>query len=103
MGDFPTVIIVAAGSVHDVNIPDQIVWAAGSFYIMDRGYLDFARWHRLQQGGAFFVTRARPNFRGARRYSRPVDKTTGLRCDQTGGLTGRKAQHDYPDPLRRIG
>lgn len=70
---------------------------------MDRAYLDFARWHRLHQGGAFFVTRAKQNFRCARRYSRPVDKTTGLRFDQTVVLTGLKAHHDYPDPLRRIG
>jgi IS4 transposase len=102
-GNFPTVIIVSTGSVHDVNILDQLVWQAGSFYIMDRGYLDFARWHRLHQCGAFFVTRAKQNFRCARRYSRLVDKTTGLRFDQTVVMTGLKAQHDYPDPLRRIG
>lgn len=102
-GNFPTVIIVSTGSVHDVNILDQLVWEAGSFYIMDRGYLDFARWHRIHQCGAFFVTRAKQNFRCARRYSRPVDKTTGLRFDQTVVLTGLEAQRDYPDPLRRIG
>jgi len=60
---------------------------AGSFYILDRGYLDFARWHRLHQCGAFFVTHAKQNFRCARRYSRPVDKTTGLRFNQTVVLT----------------
>ena len=102
-GNFPTVIIVSTGSVHDVNILDQLVWEAGSFYIMDRGYLDFARLHRLHQCGAFFVTRAKQNFRCARRYSRPVDKTTGLRFDQTVVMIGLKARHDYPDPLRRIG
>lgn len=102
-GNFPTVIIVSTGKVHDVNILDQLVWEAGSFYIMDRGYLDFARWYRLQQCGAFFVTRAKQNFQCARRYSRPVDKTTGLRFDQTVTLTGLKAQEDYPAPLRRIG
>jgi Transposase DDE domain len=102
-GNFPTVIIVTPGSVHDVNLLDQLVWEAGSFYIMDCGYLDFARWHRLHQCGAFFVTRAKQNFRCARRYSRPVDKTIGLRFDQTVVLTGPGAQHDYPDPLRRIG
>jgi hypothetical protein len=102
-GNFPTVIIVTPGSVHDVNILDQLVWQAGSFYIMDRGYLDFARWHRLHQCGAFFVTRAKQNFRCARRYSRPVAKITGLRFDQTVMTTGLDAQHDYPDPLRRIG
>jgi len=102
-GNFPTVIIVSPGRVHDVNILDQLVWEAGAFYIMDRGYFDFARWHRLHQGGAFFVTRAKQTFHGARRYSRPVDKTTGLRFDQTVGLTGLTARRDYPSPLRRIG
>ena len=102
-GNFPTVIIITPASVHDVNILDQLVWVAGSFYIMDRGYLDFARLHRLHQCGAFFVTRARKNFRRARRYSRPVDKSTGLRFDQTVVMSGFYARHDYPDPLRRIG
>ena len=102
-GNFPAVIIITPGSIHDVNILDQLVWEAGAFYIMDRGYLDFARWHRLHQSGAFFVTRARHNFRCARRYSRPVDKTTGLRFDQTVVTTGFYAQTHYPDPLRRIG
>ena len=102
-GNFPTVIIITPGSVHDVNILDQLVWEAGAFYIMDRGYLDFARWHRLHQSGAFFVTRAKQNFRCARRYSRPVDKTAGMRFDQTVVTTGFYAQAHYPDPLRRIG
>ena len=102
-GNFPAVIIISTGSVHDVNILDQLVWEAGSFHIMDRGYLDFARWHRIHQCGAFFVTRARQNFRCARRYSRPVDKTTGLRFDQTVVMTGLNAQQDYPASLRRIG
>ncbi len=102
-GNFPTVIIITPGSVHDVNILDQLVWEAGSFYIMDRGYLDFARLHRIHQAGAFFVTRAKKNFRCARRYSRPVDKSTGLRFDQTVVTTGLQAQRDYPAPLRRIG
>jgi hypothetical protein len=102
-GNFPTVIIITSGSVHDVNLLDQLVWEAGAFYIMDRGYLDFARLHRLHQSGAFFVTRAKQNFRCARRYSRPVDKTTGLRFDQTVMLTGPKTQRDYSAPLRRIG
>ena len=102
-GNFPTVIIVSAGSVHDVNILDQLVWEAGSFHIMDRGYLDFARWQRIHQCGAFFVLRAKQNFRCARRYSRPVAKPTGLRFDQTVVMTGLKAHHDYSVPLRRIG
>lgn len=70
---------------------------------MDRGYLDFTRLHRLHSSSAFFVTRAKKNFRCARRYSRPVDKTTGLRLDQTVVTTGFYARRDYPDPLRRIG
>jgi hypothetical protein len=102
-GNFPTVIIVTPGSVHDVNILDQLTWEAGSFYIMDRGYLDFSRLHRLHQGAAFFVTRAKKNFRCARRYSRLVDKATGLRFDQTVVTVGFYARRDYPDALRRIG
>ncbi len=102
-GNFPTVIIVTPGSVHDVNILDQLAWEAGAFYIMDRGYLDFARLHRLHRCAAFFVTRAKKNFRCARRYSRPVDKSTGLRFDQTVVTVGFHARRDYPDPLRRIG
>lgn len=102
-GHFPTVVIITPGSVHDVNILDQLVYQAGSFYIMDRGYLDFARLHRIAQHSAFFVTRARKNFRFQRRYSRPVNKRTGLRFDQTVVLRGFYAQQDYPQALRRIG
>jgi len=102
-GNFPTVIILTPGSVHDVNILDQLAWEAGSFYIMDRGYLDFARLHRLHQCAAFFVTRAKKKFSCARRYSRPVDKATGLRFDQTVATSGFYARRDYPDALRRIG
>jgi len=102
-GNFPTVILVSAASLHGINILDQLVWEAGSFDIMDRGDLDFARLHRLHPSGAFFVTRAKKNFRFARRYSRPMDKSTGLRLDQTVVTTGLRAQRDYPAPLRRIG
>jgi hypothetical protein len=102
-GNFPTVIIVTQGNVHDVNILDQMAWEAGSFYVMDRGYLDFARLHRLHLCSAFFVTRAKKNSRLARRYSRPVDKSTGLRFDQTVVTTGFNASRNYPAALRRIG
>jgi hypothetical protein len=102
-GNFPTVIIITPGSVHDVNILDQLVYEAGSFYIMDRGYLDFARLHRIAQHSAFFVTRAKKNFRCQRRYSHPVGKSTGLRFDQTVVLSGFHAQRAYPQTLRRIG
>lgn len=102
-GNFPTVVILTPGRVHDVHFLDELSYEAGSFYIMDRGYLDFARWHRLHTAAAFFVTRAKQNLRRRRRYSRPVDKATGLRLDQTVLLVGDYARRDYPAPLRRIG
>ena len=102
-GNFPTVVILTTGKIHDVNILDQMIYEAGSFYIVDRGYLDFGRLHRIHCCGAFFVTRAKKNSRLQRRYSRPVDKSTGLRFDQTVVLTGVRSQQQYPDALRRIG
>ena len=102
-GCFPTVVIPTTGQVHDVNILDQLVYEAGSFYIVDRGYLDFGRLHRVHLCGAFFVTRAKKNSRFQRRYSRAVDKSTGLRFDQTVVLTGFRSHQQYPDALRRIG
>ena len=101
-GNYPTVVIVTTGRVHDVNILDQLAFEPGSFYIFDRGYLDFARLHRLHLSGAFFVTRAKKNFRFRRRHSQPVDKSTGLRLDQTVALTGFYALRSYPAVLRRI-
>lgn len=101
-GNYPTVVIVTTGRVHDVNILDQLAFEPGSFYIFDRGYLDFARLHRLHLQGAFFVTRAKKNFQFRRRYSQPVDKSTGLRLDQTVVLTGFYALRAYPTGLRRI-
>jgi transposase len=80
-----------------------MIWQAGAFYVMDRGYIDLARLHRLHQCAAFFVIRARKNFRYARRYSRPVDKTAGLRFDQTVQTAGLHTEFAYPDALRRIG
>lgn len=102
-GNYPTVILLTSGKVHDVNILDDLTFEAGAFYIMDRGYLDFARLHRMHEDRAFFVTRAKKNSRFQRRYSRPVDKSTGLRLDQTVVLTGFYSHQQYPDPLRRIG
>jgi len=101
-GSIPTFIRISEGLLHDVNILDEIVPEAGSFYIMDRGYLDFARLYRLHQCLAFFVTRAKDNFRFHRLYSHPVDKSTGLMCDQTIVLSGFYAAKDYPEKLRRI-
>ncbi len=85
-----------------MNILDQIAFEAGSFYVMDRGYIDFARLHALHRAQAFFVTRAKSNLQYRRLYSHPVDKTTGLRCDQTILLTGPQSSQDYPVPLRRV-
>jgi hypothetical protein len=102
-GNIPTVVIVTPCSVHDVNILDQLIYEAGSFYVMDRAYLDFARLHRIHRHSAFFVTRARKNFRCHRRYSHPVDKTTGLRFDQTVVLNSFYVHRAYPETLRRIG
>jgi len=101
-GSIPTFIHISDGKLHDVNILDQIAFEAGSFYVMDRGYIDFARLHVLHQAQAFFVIRAKSNLQYRRVYSRPVDKATGLRCDQTIMLTGIKAAKDYPTQLRRV-
>ncbi len=102
-GAFPTVVIITSGKVHDVNILDELGFEPGAFYIFDRGYLDFARLHHIHRCGAFFVTRAKKNSRFRRRYSRPVDTSTGLLFDQTVVLTGFYSQQQYPDALRRIG
>lgn len=102
-GNYPTVVIITPGKVHDVNILDQLPLDAGSFYIMDQGYLDFARLHRIHRYGAFFVTCSKSNTQMERRYSRAVVKSTGLRFDQTVTLSGFRSLQQYPDPLRRIG
>jgi transposase len=101
-GNIPTVIRITHGKVADNTLLDELVFEAGAFYIMDRGYLDFARLHVLTQSGAFFVTRARRILDYRRVVSRPVDKTTGLRCDQTIVLCGQHTRHRYPSQLRRI-
>jgi len=101
-GSIPEFIHITEGRVHDVNILDLLITEPGSFYVMDRGYLDFKRLYAIHQASAFFVTRAKRNLKVRRRYSRPVDKTTGLRSDQTIVLTGIKTARDYPEPLRRI-
>lgn len=102
-GNYPSVVIITPGRVHDVKILDELIFDAGSFYIMDRGYLDFARLYRIHCFAAFFVTRAKCNSRFQRRYSRPVDKTTGLRFDQTVILSGFNSHREYPEVMRRIG
>jgi len=102
-GNFPTLVIITDGKVHDVNILDELIFEAGAFYIMDRGYVDFGRLYGIHLAGAFFVTRAKANFQFRRRYSAPVDKTTGIRFDQTVVLTGVKSAEEYPGVIRRIG
>ena len=101
-GSIPTFIRVTAAQVHDVNILDALTPEAGAFYVMDRAYLDFERLYRWTLQGAFFVTRARKNFRFTRLVSHPVDKTTGVQCDQTIALVWFYTARGYPARLRRI-
>ena len=101
-GNIPEFIHISDGKLHDVNVLDILIPEAGSIYVMDRGYVDFKRLYALHQATAFFVTRAKRNFQYKSRYSRPVDKTTGLRCDQTIVLTGVHSKKDYPETMRRI-
>lgn len=101
-GSIPSFIEITTGLIHDVNILDVLVPEPGSYYIMDRGYLDYERLYRLNQDKAFFIIRAKKNMKFRRLYSSKVDKTTGLRCDQIVKLTGYKSSQFYPDKLRRV-
>jgi len=101
-GSLPCWVQVTTGDIHDVNLLDLLPVEPGAFYLLDRGYLDFARLHALAQHAAFFVTRPKRNTRYRRVYSRPVDKSLGLRCDQTIAFTGFYAQRNYPDHLRLV-
>ena len=101
-GRIPTNVYVTGGQVHDVNILDQLLPETGAFYLLDRGYVDFARLHLFTQACAFFITRARKGMQFYRRDWRPVQRSAGLRCDQTILLTGARTALRYPDPLRRI-
>src|SRR5574337_863337 len=101
-GSIPSFVHITEGKTHDVTVLDELLVEPGAFYIMDRGYIDFGRLYTIAQSGAFFVVRAKRNLAYARRGSRPVDKATGLRSDQTIVLTGPKTSQEYPDPLRRI-
>ena len=102
-GSIPTNVYVTGGQVHDVNILDELLLEAGAFYLLDRAYVDFARLYTLTQACAFFITRAKKNMQFQRRCSRPVARSTGVRCDQTIRLTGIRTAQRYPDPLRRVG
>lgn len=101
-GNIPTFIHISDGKLHDVNVLDRLTPEPGAFYVMDRGYLDFARLYRFTLASAFFVIRAKRNFQFRRLYSAAIDKTTGVRCDQTVVLTGFYAAQHYPQKLRRI-
>jgi hypothetical protein len=101
-GNIPTFLHISDGKLHDVNVLDLLLPEAGAFYIMDRGYIDFERLYRLHAAGSFFVTRAKSNLKAQRRYSHPVDRGTGLICDQTIVLTGFYSRQDFDTPLRRI-
>lgn len=101
-GNIPCFIRVSTGKMHDVNFLDELPIEPGAFYVMDKAYIDFLRLHRLHQQHAFFVTLAKKNLDCKRQESRAVDKTTGLRCDQTIVLQGVKSSQYYPDSLRRI-
>lgn len=101
-GNIPCFIHVSHGKMHDVTVLDQLPVEPGAFYVMDRGYVDFKRLHRFTENAAYFVTRGKRNLDCSRRSRRPVDKTTGLRSDQTIVLTGPKTSRLYPEPLRRV-
>lgn len=101
-GAIPSFIHISDGKLHDVNVLDVLITEPGAFYVMDRAYLDFERLYRLHRCHGFFVTRARSNFKFKRVYSRPVDRRTGLLCDQEVQLVVFYSQKGYPERLRRI-
>jgi hypothetical protein len=101
-GSIPTFVHISDGKLHDVNVLDLLIFEPGAFYVMDRGYLDFERLYLLHQAGAFFVTRAKSNFRFKRLLSQPVDRSSGLICDQLVELEGFYSHQGFPERLRRI-
>ena len=101
-GNIPSFIHISDGKLHDVHALDMIVPEAGAIYVMDRGYVDFARLYGLHEAGAFFVTRAKSNLNAHRVYSAPTDRTTGVIADQTIALDGHYTKRDYPLHLRRV-
>lgn len=101
-GNIPSFLHISDGKLHDVNVLDLLLPEPGAFYVMDRGYIDFERLHHLHEAGSFFVTRAKSNLKAQRRYSHPVDRSTGLICDQTIVLSGFYSRQDFDTPLRRI-
>jgi hypothetical protein len=100
--NIPSFIFISDGKMGDVRILDHLVPDPGAFYVMDRAYVDFERLARFDDAGSFFVTRAKSNLKARRRYSHPVDRSTGLICDQTIVLTGFYSRKKFDSPLRRI-
>ena len=98
----PSLVLITSAKVHDVNMLDELTYEAGSFYIMDKGYIDFTRLYKLNCSKSFFVTRAKDNMQFRRIYSNKVDKTTGLIYDQIGKLKTKKSLRAYPEKLRRV-
>jgi uncharacterized protein DUF4372/DDE family transposase len=101
-GNIPSFLYISDGKLSDVAVLDQLLPEPGAFYVMDRGYIDYTRLYRFHQGRAFFVVRAKSNLQAKRRYSHPVDRSTGLRSDHTVRLTGKYSHQDFPEPLRRV-
>ena len=101
-GSIPTFIEITEALLHDMNILDVLTTEPGSFYIMDRGYLDFERLHRIKENLGYFIIKAKKNMKFRRLYSQKVDKSTGLRCDQTILMSGYYTHKNYPDKLRRV-
>jgi hypothetical protein len=101
-GSIPTLIFITHGKVHEINLLDELLFEPGAIYLFDRGYLDFARLYKIHQSPAFFIIRAKRNFRFRRLFSHPADKTKGIQADQTIQLHGFYSRRDYPDRLRRI-
>ncbi|MEX2374578.1 MAG: IS4 family transposase [Dehalococcoidia bacterium] len=101
-GNIPAFLWITDAKTHDVHVLDELLPEPGSIYVMDCGYVDFCRLHRFHRAHAIYITRAKKNLSFRRRYSRAVDRTTGLVCDQTIVFTTKKSAEAYPDPLRRI-
>jgi len=101
-GSIPTFIDITNGSTHDVNVLDNLVFETDAMYVMDLGYLDYDRLFKINLKGAFFITRAKVNMKCKRVYSKSVDKSIGLKYDQTIKLTGINSKRDYPEKLRRV-
>lgn len=101
-GNIPSFLYISDGKLSDVAVLDQLLPEPGAFYVLDRGYIDYARLYRFHQGRAFFVVRAKSNLKARRRYSHYVDRSTGLRSDHTVLLTGKFSRTDFPEPLRRV-